>query len=35
MARDDCIDRELLQKTDLLVTTTGNYNVCNAACCAP
>ncbi|WP_439100642.1 adenosylhomocysteinase, partial [Congregibacter sp.] len=27
---DECIDRELLQKTDLLVTTTGNYNVCNA-----
>ena len=26
---DACIDRELLQKTDLLVTTTGNYNVCN------
>ena len=24
------IDRELLQKTDLLVTTTGNYNVCDA-----
>jgi adenosylhomocysteinase len=28
---DDCIDRDLLQRTDLLVTTTGNYNVCNAA----
>jgi adenosylhomocysteinase len=27
---DDCIDRELLQKVDLLVTSTGNYNVCNA-----
>ncbi|EED31897.1 adenosylhomocysteinase [gamma proteobacterium NOR5-3] len=27
---DACIDRDLLQKTDLLVTTTGNYNVCNA-----
>jgi adenosylhomocysteinase len=27
---DGCINRELLQKTDLLVTTTGNYNVCNA-----
>jgi adenosylhomocysteinase len=27
---DACIDRELLQKTDMLVTTTGNYNVCNA-----
>jgi adenosylhomocysteinase len=27
---DACIDRELLQKTDLLVTTTGNYNVCNS-----
>jgi adenosylhomocysteinase len=24
------VDRELLQKTDLLVTTTGNYDVCNA-----
>ena len=24
------IDRELLQKTDLLVTATGNYNVCNS-----
>ena len=24
------IDRDLLQKTDLLVTATGNYNVCNA-----
>ncbi|MFT4767244.1 MAG: adenosylhomocysteinase [Glaciecola sp.] len=27
---DACIDRDLLQRTDLLVTTTGNYNVCNA-----
>ena len=27
---DACIDRELLQRTDLLVTTTGNYNVCNS-----
>jgi len=26
---EDCLDRDLLQKTDLLVTTTGNYNVCN------
>lgn len=25
----DCIDRDLLGKTDLLVTTTGNYNVCD------
>ena len=24
-----CIDRDLLGRTDLLVTTTGNYNVCN------
>ena len=24
------IDRDLLQKTDLLVTATGNYNVCNS-----
>jgi len=28
---DDCVNRELLQNTDLLVTTTGNFNVCNAA----
>ena len=28
---DDCINRDLLQNTDLLVTTTGNFNVCNAA----
>ena len=27
---EDCLDRDLLQKTDLLVTTTGNYNVCNS-----
>ena len=27
---EDCLDRQLLQKTDLLVTTTGNYNVCNS-----
>src|SRR6056300_1446953 len=27
----DCVNRELLQNTDLLVTTTGNFNVCNAA----
>jgi adenosylhomocysteinase len=26
---DACIDRDLLQRIDLLVTTTGNYNVCN------
>ncbi|MEO1403221.1 MAG: adenosylhomocysteinase [Cyanobacteria bacterium J06635_1] len=25
-----CIDKDLLAKTDLLVTTTGNVNVCNA-----
>jgi adenosylhomocysteinase len=25
----DCIDKALLQKTDLLVTTTGNANVCD------
>ncbi|MEM8805778.1 MAG: adenosylhomocysteinase [Cyanobacteria bacterium P01_G01_bin.38] len=25
-----CIDTDLLSKTDLLVTTTGNVNVCNA-----
>ncbi len=25
-----CVDRALLQNIDLLVTTTGNYNVCNA-----
>jgi adenosylhomocysteinase len=28
---DECVNRELLQNTDLLVTTTGNFNVCNAA----
>jgi len=27
---EDCIDRDLLGRTDLLVTTTGNYDVCNA-----
>ncbi|MBN2679259.1 adenosylhomocysteinase [Acidithiobacillus montserratensis] len=27
---DTCIDRELLGQTDLLVTATGNYNVCDA-----
>ncbi|MFK7830000.1 MAG: adenosylhomocysteinase [Congregibacter sp.] len=27
---EDCIDRDLLQRTDMLVTTTGNYNVCNS-----
>ncbi len=27
---DACIDRELLGQTDLLVTATGNYNVCDA-----
>jgi adenosylhomocysteinase len=26
---EDCIDRALLQNTDLVVTTTGNYNVCD------
>jgi adenosylhomocysteinase len=25
-----CINTQLLQNTDLLVTTTGNYNVCNS-----
>ena len=28
---DACINTDLLQNTDLVVTTTGNYNVCNAA----
>jgi adenosylhomocysteinase len=28
---DTCINTALLQNTDLLVTTTGNVNVCNAA----
>ncbi|KGE04117.1 adenosylhomocysteinase [Pseudohaliea rubra] len=28
---DDCIDRDLLGSIDLLVTATGNYDVCNAA----
>lgn len=27
---ESCIDRDLLQRVDLLVTTTGNYDVCNA-----
>ena len=27
---EDCIDRDLLGRTDLLVTTTGNFNVCNS-----
>ncbi|MBU2840807.1 adenosylhomocysteinase [Acidithiobacillus thiooxidans] len=27
---DACIDRDLLGQTDLLVTATGNYNVCDA-----
>ena len=27
---EDCINRELLANTDLVVTTTGNYNVCDA-----
>jgi adenosylhomocysteinase len=26
---EDCINRDLLGKTDLVVTTTGNYNVCD------
>ncbi|NQX87270.1 MAG: adenosylhomocysteinase [Halioglobus sp.] len=26
---EDCINTELLQTTDLVVTTTGNYNVCD------
>ncbi len=26
---DECVDRDLLQNTDLVVTTTGNYNVCD------
>ena len=28
---DSCIDTDLLGTTDLLVTTTGNFNVCNSA----
>ena len=28
---DGCINTELLATTDLLVTSTGNFNVCNAA----
>jgi adenosylhomocysteinase len=27
---DECINRELLATTDLIVTTTGNVNVCNS-----
>ena len=26
----DCIDKQLMQTTDLVVTTTGNYDVCDA-----
>ncbi len=29
LGNDECIDRALLQNTDLVVTTTGNYNVCD------
>ena len=29
LGNDACIDRALLQNTDLVVTTTGNYNVCD------
>ena len=29
LGNDECIDRDLLQGTDLVVTTTGNYNVCD------
>ena len=28
---DACIDRDIMGNVDLLVTATGNYNVCNAA----
>jgi adenosylhomocysteinase len=28
---DDCVDTDLLGSIDLLVTATGNYDVCNAA----
>ena len=28
---EDCVNTELLGATDLLVTSTGNFNVCNAA----
>lgn len=28
---DDCIDTQLLQNIDLVVSATGNYNVCDAA----
>jgi adenosylhomocysteinase len=27
---DDCVDRDLLSSVDLLVTATGNYNVCDS-----
>ncbi|MDX1733237.1 MAG: adenosylhomocysteinase [Halioglobus sp.] len=27
---ENCVDRDLLGTTDLVVTTTGNYNVCDA-----
>lgn len=30
LGTDECIDRDLLGKIDLLVTTTGNVNVCDA-----
>ncbi len=29
LGNDECINRDLLQNTDLVVTTTGNYNVCD------
>jgi adenosylhomocysteinase len=29
LSNDECIDTALLGNTDLLVTTTGNYNVCD------
>jgi adenosylhomocysteinase len=29
LGNDACINRDLLQNTDLVVTTTGNYNVCD------
>ena len=28
--RETCLNRVLLENTDMLVTTTGNYNVCDA-----
>jgi adenosylhomocysteinase len=28
---DACLNRSLLESTDMLVTTTGNYNVCDAS----